>query len=365
MVHRRYGAKETWAFHLGLGLAALASLQGGPTMTTCRFDLLGLADTAAYRRLARGILQQSSMVSGLNIPNKKPREPLLEWAALLGEEVPGKDLCVCYSLQHYKHHRTRDESVAAFEKFCNDAVSAGVSRVLLVTGPRGPRFDSMSFLEHMGGKHPAPGRLKLGVAFNACIPSETAREAERARLTRKLQTRLVDDVWMNCGSDAELLGQGAQFARAVAAQAGVHEVRVFGSVFLPNEAQLEQMRTKPWRELHLSEEYLSSLESMTRLTQEVIAVYKALGVELVIDSKVRTSQDLSRLQELLAVEAQGPPGFLGDHLEQRETIRRQPLRRQQLSHETRPARYGLCAARSRASSASRPAPSVFSHSASR
>lgn len=231
----------------------------------------------------------------------------MEWASVVAEEVPTRDLCVHYSL---KHQRGSGEAAAAFEKFCQDAVTAGVSRILLVTGPKGPRFDAVALLEKMGGKHPAPGKLKLGVAFNACFPTEEARELERLRLVRKLKTRLVDDVWINCGSSKELVGQGALFVRSAAEEAGLPQVALFGSILLPNEAQLQQMRENPWGGVFLSEEYLSSLEGMTRVTQQVLAVYKGLGVEPIIESKVRTDQDLLKLKELLSVEAQAIPGEL-------------------------------------------------------
>jgi len=272
-------------------------------MATCRLELMGLPDTEAYRRLARGILRRgASLCSGLNVPNKKPGEPLLEWVAALRGELPSADLCVHYSL---KHQRCRGDPAAAFERFCQEAVDAGAARVLLVTGPRGPPVDTVEVLERLAGRHPAPSRLRLGVAFNACLPSEAARVAECERLARKLRTGLVEDVWLNCGSEPALLAAGVSYARAAAEGLGLPVPAVFGSVLLPNPAQLQQMRERPWNGVHFSEEYLASLEGMGRVTGEVLEAFRLGSAEPIVESKVRNDEDLRRLEQLLRGRSDG------------------------------------------------------------
>lgn len=272
-------------------------------MATCRLEIMGLPDVHAYRRHARTVLQRSRHLwSGLNIPNKKPGEPLLEWASVLLTEIPDCDLCVHYSL---KHQRSAGPGgpVALFERFCDDAVALGVSSVLLVTGPRGPPVDAVALLERLRGRRPgtAPGsRLRLGVAFNACLPSENEREAERQRLVRKLRTKLVDEVWLNCGSDAALLRAGAAFVRQTASKHEQSDVRVFGSVLRPNDAQLVQMNTRPWNGVHFGEEYLGSLDGMARVTAGVVAAYAAEGVEPIFESKVQNDDHIAQIENMLS-----------------------------------------------------------------
>lgn len=278
----------------------------------CRLELMGLPDTWAFRRAARGVVRQGlgRLFAGLNIPNKKPGEPLLEWAQAVLEELPGCELCLHYSLKHQQREH-RGDPVKAFEGFCERAADLGVRRVLLVSGPRGPAADTVVVLERLR-RHPAPGRLRIGVAFNACLPSEERREQERGRLVRKLRTRFVEDVWLNCGSDVEQLAAGAAFARTAAAAevsraaasgrrepGGSTAMQLFGSILLPNEAQLWQMRERPWNDVHFSTDYLSSLEGMTRCTGSVLESYSREGVEPIVESKVRSEDDLQQLEDLL------------------------------------------------------------------
>jgi hypothetical protein len=266
----------------------------------CHLELMGLPDITAFRRLARGVLQMAcarNLLLGLNVPNKKPDEPLVEWAEALHQELPNVDLCVHYSL---KHQRSQGDAVDNFASFCHKAKSVGVARILLVTGPRGPRVDTPQVLEKLARRQFALGSLRLGVAFNACLPTEQERVEEQRRLVRKLKTGLVEDVWLNCGSDVRLLEEGISFVRAAAASMNnSSDVQILGSVLLPNPAQLQQMRERPWNGVHFGEEYLSSLAGMERCTQSILKLYGSEGVQPIVESKVRNEADICSLENLL------------------------------------------------------------------
>lgn len=267
----------------------------------CHLELMGLPDCAGYRRLARGALQTAcrrNLLLGLNVPNKKPGEPLLEWAEVLRHELPYVDICIHYSLKHQRFGK--GDPVASFAEFCREASSLGIARVLLVTGPRGPRIDTVQVLEKLAREHLPLGPLWLGVAFNACLPTEKERLIEQDRLARKLKTGLVKEVWLNCGADIQLLEDGISFARATASSLGVSsKLPIFGSVLLPSIAQLQQMRERPWNGVHFGEEYLSSLEGMERCTRKVLQLYGAKGVQPIVESKVRNADDVEKLESLL------------------------------------------------------------------
>mmetsp|Transcript_25301 Transcript_25301/g.39983 ORF Transcript_25301/g.39983 Transcript_25301/m.39983 type:complete len:332 (+) Transcript_25301:79-1074(+) len=268
-------------------------------MVGCHLELMGLPDQAAFRRLARGVLQTAcarKLVLGLNVPNKKPGEPLLEWAETLRHELPHIEICVHYSL---KHQRGKNDTVDMFHEFCQRATSLGIARVLLVTGPRGPRLDAVQVLEEISRRQLSLGTLKIGVAFNACLPSEEERREEQQRLIRKLNTGIVQEVWLNCGDNIELLDIGISFVRAASASVNATQIQLFGSVLLPNPAQLQQMRDRPWGGVHFSREYLSSLEEMDRCTRNVLQLYGVKGIQPIVESKVRNGDDVDKLEFLL------------------------------------------------------------------
>lgn len=169
-----------------------------------------------------------------------------------------------------------------------------------MTGPRGPRPDAVQVLEQLSRRQFNLGPLRLGVAFNACLPTEQQRTEEQQRLVRKLKTGLVREVWLNCGDDVQLLDSGIAFVRATAASLlPASQVLLFGSVLLPNSAQLQQMNERPWNGVHFSQQFLGSLAGMECCTQNVLELYGRKGVEPIVESKVRSTDDLSRLEFLL------------------------------------------------------------------
>merc|ERR1712178_514262 len=106
----------------------------------------------------------------------------------------------------------------------------------------------------------------------------------------KLKTGLVRDVWLNTGDDVTLLNAGISFVKATAGSLCTgSDIQIFGSVLLPNAAQLQQFRERPWNGVHFGEEYLSSLRGMERCTREVLKLYGKSGVQPIVESKVRTT----------------------------------------------------------------------------
>lgn len=265
-------------------------------MGTCRLEMMSVPDAAAYRRMARGILPRAMrLISGLNVPNKRPGEPLLEWCRVLLQELPDVDVCVHYSV---KHHRGEGEPATAFAQFCKEAEAVGVKRVLLCTGNGATPVNTLTVLERLRSR-PASKHFRIGVCFNAGIPDEKQRDAERQRLRRKLETGWVDEVWLNASSDAELQSQGVAVIQDAAERLHLQDLKVFGSTLLPNDEQRRQMLERPWCSVHLSDVFLSSLTEMWRLTSEVLGVYREDEVEPVVESKVRTIEDVEKLQALL------------------------------------------------------------------
>lgn len=80
------------------------------------------------------------------------------------------------------------------------------------------------------------------------------------------------------------------------------QLEIFASAMLPGEAQLQQMRQRPWSGAQFSEDFLSSVEGMARETRRALRLFRDLRVEPIIESKVRNDSDLSNLAALLAQE---------------------------------------------------------------
>ena len=59
------------------------------------------------------------------------------------------------------------------------------------------------------------------------------------------------------------------------------------------------MRFRPWNGVFLSEEYLSSVDKAQAITAEILAVYSQHGVIPLVESSLRTTQELRQCLDLL------------------------------------------------------------------
>ena len=64
-------------------------------------------------------------------------------------------------------------------------------------------------------------------------------------------------VWLQIGSDVELLREGLRFIRKLEAERGLN-LRLRGSLLLPSKALLAQFRVRPWGGVFLSDNYVSA-----------------------------------------------------------------------------------------------------------
>ena len=200
----------------------------------------------------------------------------------------------------------------------------------------------------------------IHVAFNPYFPSKAEAAEERKRLIRKLDTGLVRGIYLQMGTDLERLKQGLDFLKDVSRnQHSDAMMDLFGSVFLPTKRctsdllkylqecchisltqsakslcigcpvllqmnmllkagemvhhnsnkfallglsqcrLLAQMRFRPWNGVFLSEEYLSSVDKAQAITAEILAVYSQHGVIPLVESSLRTTQELRQCLDLL------------------------------------------------------------------
>lgn len=61
---------------------------------------------------------------------------------------------------------------------------------------------------------------------------------------------------------------------------------------------LHAAHTRPWNGVFLSEQYLSSVEAAEAITRELLMVYGAAGVVPLLESAVKTTEELSRAKLL-------------------------------------------------------------------
>lgn len=194
---------------------------------------------------------------GLNIPHKDKQSDPLEAVRALGTVLPPqvmREVVPHYSLK-FGFGGSPAKTLAQFETFCEGMtqLESPPRQVLLVSGAGSRKFDSVELLRAM--TLPRSAAPEIGVAFNPFFPERAARERERARMRLKLGTGRVSAVWLQIGSDVDLLRDALGFLESLATERS-SSFRIYGSIFIPSRQLLARMKFRPWNGVFLSEEYL-------------------------------------------------------------------------------------------------------------
>jgi hypothetical protein len=70
------------------------------------------------------------------------------------------------------------------------------------------------------------------------------------------------------------------------------------------------MKFRPWNGVFLSEEYLESVEAAEAITARLLQAYAEHGVAPLVESAVRSEQELERVQQLLGSAQQEGDGVM-------------------------------------------------------
>ena len=130
-----------------------------------------------------------------------------------------------------------------------------------------------------------------------CYPDGGARH-EETRLSSKLSTGVVDDIWLQF-SDCVLLQEELSWLKEVHGIDGLGSVKLFGSLFVPTSVWLNRFRFRPWTGVFVDAQFLSNTESAMRGAQSVLKIFEENNISPLIESPTRKDADLERAVNFL------------------------------------------------------------------
>ena len=242
-------------------------------------------------------IQSQSIYHYYNIPNKVKHENILPFTSTILSHFPQADVCLHYSLKNHPCKRMDDAS-QEFIKFVNDAKEVGAKEVLLISGSGAKRaINAVTLLQYLDKYALSlPEGMKIGVAFNPYYTSEEEKQAEYQRLVDKLNTNLVNIVYLQFGTNVEMLKEALEFL-----QQNVNREKhiIYGSTFLPSKQLIARMKFRPWAGLMLSDEFLTSVEEAEKIVNEMLEIYDKFQVIPIIETAFKTEKEIDYMENLL------------------------------------------------------------------
>ncbi len=239
----------------------------------------------------------------INIPCKGniKKDFLIEVVKFLGEEYKNLDIIYHYSFYH-QFYKNRSLSYEVFLNFLElNKLYNKNNQILLVSGSRKRNeFDVLDILEKL--KFDISRNLNFGVAFNPYLLEDRDCKIERNRLINKLNSHLVNSIWLQFGSEINQLEREINFLNKTlfnSQQFVDKNINIYGSLFIPSKQFLARFKFRPWRGVYLSNKYLSSQEESIIITKNIIDFYLNNSIIPLVETELSTEKQFIEAQKFL------------------------------------------------------------------
>ena len=209
----------------------------------------------------------------INIPCKGliKKDFLLEAVKYIGTNYKEVEVIYHYSLFH-QFSKNQNNSFNDLLKFINLSREYDNKEILLVSGSRKRKnFEVSNILNKLKDEG-----IKFGVAYNPYFIKDIDISFERNNLFKKVNSGLVNSIWLQFGSNLQALKKEIKFIRKnITDQSKTinSEIKIYGSILVPSKQFLARFKFRPWRGVYLTQDFLNSLEYSSSITKEIYKTY--------------------------------------------------------------------------------------------
>jgi hypothetical protein len=193
-------------------------------------------------------------------------------AKLIKDAIPDLRLSAYYSLKNHTSKKI-EEKYEHFKDYLARAANAGIASLLLISGNPRPKFDTLQALNFIKENELKPDGVRLAVAYNPFY-SEYDLTTENDRLFQKIATGIVDDVYLQIGTDTNDLKKGVEYIRKLLPNAEIEGSLIVATTFI-----MSRFKFRPWKGVMVSDEFMSSAEAANVINRRLIVEYKNLNIK--------------------------------------------------------------------------------------
>jgi len=234
----------------------------------------------------------------INIPCKGliKKDFLLEVVKYIGTNYKEAEIIYHYSLFH-QFSKNKNNSLNALLEFINYSRKYNNKEILLVSGSRKKKNFEVSTILNEIQKD-----IKFGVAYNPYFIKKDDISIERENLIKKINSGLVNSIWLQFGSNHKTLCKEIEFIKKIISNKSnifKNDIRLYGSVFIPSKQFLARFKFRPWRGVFLSNDFLNSLEYSCLTTKEIYKIYCQNNITPLIETECSNIKQFNQVENLL------------------------------------------------------------------
>ena len=192
-----------------------------------------------------------------------------------------------YSLYH-QYAQNKEKSYQDLLVFLKNSYSNKHYEILLVSGSNKKKnFDAIHVLNNL--KKEKNLKVKLGIAYNPYLKKYYKVSSERERFESKISSGLINSIWLQFGTDIQVLQNEVNYLKNAAKY---EKLNLFGSLLIPSKQFLARFKFRPWKGVHISENFLCSLDDFNSFTKDLVCFYKNNNITPVIETDFASSEKL-------------------------------------------------------------------------
>ena len=228
-------------------------------------------------------------IKNINIPCKGliKKEFYNSTIKYISKNFPEFNVTYHYSIYH-QYSKNKEKSYQDFLDFLRNSYTNRNYEVLLVSGSNKKKnFDAINVLSNL--KKEKNLKVKLGIAYNPYLEKYYEVFSERERFERKISSGLINSIWFQYGTDIKELQDVVTYLKKNSAY---EKLNLFGSLFIPSKQFISRFKFRPWKGVHISENYLYSVQEFCSFTRDLVDFYKNNNITPLIETDFSSSERL-------------------------------------------------------------------------
>ena len=235
-------------------------------------------------------------IRNINIPCKGPikRELFNSTINYVSKNFKEFNVTYHYSLYH-QYYKNKEKSYYDFLDFLKNSHSNRNYEILLVSGSNKKKnFDVINVLDDI--KKEKYLKVKFGIAYNPYLKKYYDISTERERFESKISSGFINSIWFQYGTDIEVIQNEVSYLQKVIKS---EKLNLFGSLLIPSKQFIARFKFRPWKGVHISENFLNSLDDFYEFTRDLVCFYKKNNITPVIETDFSSSEKLNSVYNFL------------------------------------------------------------------
>ena len=198
-----------------------------------------------------------------------------------------------YSLYH-QYYKNKENSYQEFLNFYQNCCSYNNCDILLVSGSiKKKNYDVINVLNNL--KNEKDLKNQLGISYNPYLNKYFNFSLERERYEKKLSSGLIKSIWIQYGTDIEVLEREVDFLQNNYKN---KKLNFYGSLLIPSKQFIARFKLRPWRGVYIADQYLYSLNKFYSYTKELFSFYIDNNIIPIIETDFYSSDKLELIYRL-------------------------------------------------------------------